>query len=223
MRHLSLCLVAIATLTIFSCKKDKDTLPPQKDPPGTDSVYADYMHLKPGNYWIYEQYQVDTDGTATATHIFDSIYAGPEIIHEGQSYHTRMVPDGSSGLGGYQTELFRDSLHYILGTGGAIFASYEDFSSVFRQQYLIMYGDSIALMSIRMTDRNKIITVPAGTFPTIVRGLIWTMCPGHTQYGAERREATCISKATGIISETISTYFGNNIQLERRLVRYHVE
>jgi hypothetical protein len=53
------------TALLISCSKDSDPLP-EPNP-----VFADF---KPGSYWIYQQFIIDSSGYETATDKFDSCY-----------------------------------------------------------------------------------------------------------------------------------------------------
>ncbi|MCC6186128.1 MAG: hypothetical protein IT256_03140, partial [Chitinophagaceae bacterium] len=61
-------LIVFITLSIlcFSCKKEKPQTP-EPTPKIDDIIYLNYAHLKPGNYWVYQVFEVDTLGNATAT------------------------------------------------------------------------------------------------------------------------------------------------------------
>lgn len=220
MRHLLLSFTAFAILALYSCKKDKNQdTPPKTDPPVT---YADFTHLKQGNYWIYQIYQTDSNGeSGTPLPLFDSVYAGPDTIFKGQQYHTRMVPDGNTPTR-YVMELYRDSLHYIL-THNRIYSSGKDFSGILSKWSYTMYDDTIADIQVMMTSKDAITTVPAGSFKTITRSEEWLMRPEFRRGGTLRIRNTCLSADEGIISEMMPFYISSLGMRQRRLVRYHVQ
>lgn len=219
-------LTAFSVLPLFiffACKKD-NTEPP-KPVPQPDVVFADYAHLKPGNYWIYQIFDIDSSGNATATSRFDSVFAGPEQIISGKTYRVRMTPDGA---GGYQGNYFRDSLHYQVDINGVILFSSADFKTIFRSHYYIgapiaPAGDTVALINYQMTDRALTVSVPAGTFTSSTWCTTWYMYPTYAHMGSTRKIVQRYNIDIGIVSETTSWYFNTPGMQERRLIRYTVQ
>ena len=82
MRHYFALLILIPVLFFIACKK-KDIKPTPKDPV---ELASDYLPLKVGNYWIYEQFETDTNHVTKSLHIFDSVYAKGETIINGKTY-----------------------------------------------------------------------------------------------------------------------------------------
>jgi len=41
---------------------------------------ADYYQLKVGNYWIYQSYQIDSNGVATPENLWDSAHIEKDTI-----------------------------------------------------------------------------------------------------------------------------------------------
>src|SRR5688500_17959960 len=76
----------LLSLTVSSCKKEKEISPPPA------KTYPDYSALKPGNYWIYERFDVDSNGNATPTGIYDSCYVEKDTQINGRTYMKYVEP-----------------------------------------------------------------------------------------------------------------------------------
>ena len=71
MKGTTLILFGVLMTFIFtSCTKDSTTQTPSPN----------FTQLKVGNYWVYERFNVDASGTATATGILDSCYVEKDTI-----------------------------------------------------------------------------------------------------------------------------------------------
>lgn len=211
------------TLLCLSCRK-KETVTP-KIPPQPDVIYPDYAHLKPGNYWIYQVFDIDTFGNATPTAVFDSVYAGPEKEFNGKMFQLRMEPD-NAGSKNYTGAYMRDSLYYIVGVSGGISFSSTDFNTIFYSKFFDWEGstDTVALVQRKMTDRNTTITVPAGTFLISASSQFWYMYPNYRSGGAVIEQKTKYNIDIGIVSEALPFYVSTAyLRKERRLVRYSVK
>ena len=222
MSKLLLALSALILLCLPSCKKDKMTT---TDPSSKicDIVYVDYSHLKEGNYWIYEIFDVDSLGNAFATGKFDSVYAGPEQIINGRSYQVRLSPDASGMYTGYPV---RDSLHYLVTQAGTIKFSSVDFNTIFNSKYFVWteLKDTVALVQHQMKDKNLKVKVPAGEFETSSYTETWDMYEKHVTGGYKTRaHKTRYNINIGVVSEVVSFYLYDRIYQERRLVRYKVK
>ncbi len=211
------------TLLCLSCKKRVVVTP--KIPPQPDVIFPDYTHLKPGNYWIYQVFDIDTFGNATPTDVFDSVYAGPEKEFNGKMYQLRMFPQ-IAGSKDYTGEYLRDSLYYIVGVNGKIRYSSTDFEKTFSSWYFDWAGstDTVAFIHTFMTDRNKKTLVPAGTFETNAFDEHWYMYPAYRNGGIIIEQKTKYSIDVGIVSEALPFYFSSAyLRKEHRLVRYNVK
>lgn len=207
--------LVLATV-FFSCKKDKEET--TKPSPQQDVIYANYTHLKPGSYWIYQIFEVGPDGTATPTSIYDSIYAGAEKEINGKVYQTRMIPDGS----GYIPVYTRDSFTYRVRNNGTVDFSFTDFKTIFYSKHFIAFDDTVALVEYQMTDKDLRMAVPAGSFVTNSYTETWNMYPDYATHGAKRKLHTRYNIDIGIVSETLPFYLDNANLQERRLVRYRL-
>ncbi len=214
MNRIIICALAIVlAIASYSCKKGKTVVPtPPPDPIDSPVVisYSDYTALKPGNYWIYQNYRLDSvDGEAHAMATYDSCYVEKDTLINGHTYHKYMEPlFGSIPTSPhYRFDFLRDSLGYTINDGGLIFASTQDFSSIFRT-FLYLPGPATPdTMIITEQMRFDVLpfTVTAGTFKTITFRRIFHL-PPTMQYGPMREYVTMYARGVGIIRKTTAFY-----------------
>jgi len=219
-------LFAVIGLSLLAtaCKKDDDT---------TTNNVGEYTKLTPGNYWIYESYLVDSLGNGTPGGLFghaayrDSIYVEKDTIFNAHTYHKLMKPE-ILGSNTYTATFLRDSLNYEVDHRGTIVLAPEDYTSIFRysiREASPISDDSMLALTVRMADKNKSVTMPAGTFETVSMDNIWTFIPFAAQQKpvSQRRQHTRYAKGVGMISETMPFYASLPDYEERRLVRFFVK
>lgn len=201
-------------VTTWSCKKDEETI--TEEP----TTYDDYACLKTGNYWIYQQFTVDSLGNATPTDTYDSCYIEKDTLINGTTYFKLVQP---SYLGIIPGRLYlRDSLHYVVDQYGAKYFSSIDFTSVFKYYTIGFEGDTIAECTIKMAHPNEVVVVPAGSFSTHDYQMHFEMHPPYNFNGNDRYQHTRYAKNKGVISQTMPFFLGNPTYVERRLVRSYI-
>ncbi len=201
-------------VTTWSCKKDDETI--TENP----TTYDEYACLKTGNYWIYQQFTVDSLGNATPSDTYDSCYIEKDTLINGKTYFKLVQP---SYFGVIPDKLYlRDSLHYIVDLSGNKLFSSEDFTTVFKYHVMMIGGDTLAECTIKMAHPNEVIEVPAGSFSTHDYQMHWTMHPPYNFNGTDRYQHTRYAKGKGIISQTMPFFLGTPTYVERRLVRSYI-
>lgn len=216
---LSLFLIAL----LFSCKKDKQPDGNLKD----DMLYPSYSHLDSGNYWVYALYKTDSLGNGTPTGELDSCFVAKDTVIRGAKWYKYV--EFSSGSSTYS--FLRDSLQYLVDIDGNILFASQDFNTVFYNRYAVFPGhqvapvDTVAFVTRQMVDKDKLITVPAGTFGTSTMRTTWKLSDTLTQMGffSPRILDTRYSMKVGKVSEVLDFYLQNPTYRERRLLRYHVK
>lgn len=217
-----ICVIAFATLSLFSCKKDKTEQPVNSTP--STKVYDDYTAVKQGNYWIYQHYTLDSiNGAEHAENSFDSCYVTADTIINGNTYHhTITVNISQSSTIPIGNNIFRDSLSYVVNHNGEIQFSSEDVYRVFRS---FAFGPNYATLdTMQVTEImgfiNTPITVPAGTFTTSSFRRIFSY---KTLNKKQVEYRYSYAKNIGLVRYTTGIYFGAPMVLENRLVRYRVQ
>lgn len=219
-----ICLTIAVCIATIACKKEKTfTLtPPTPPPPPNTTYYDDYMALKPGNYWIYEYYELDSaNGTAHAMGTYDSAYVEKDTVINRRTYHVYNYRNIFSNE--KRTRYLRDSLSYTVEISGRIVFSSEDFTTVFRTY--IFGPNGVTDYSINVTEqmgfRNETTVVDAGTFTTSAF-LETYIFPASYPYGPMRQYAHYYTKGVGLIKETTGFYEQSPKVYEKRLLRYSV-
>lgn len=215
-------VIAFATLSLFSCKKDKTEQP--INPMTNAKAYEDYTAVKPGNYWIYQHYTLDSiNGAEHAESGFDSCYVVADTMINGKTYHHTITKDISqSSSTSVLHNIFRDSLSYVVNHKGEIQFSSEDFYTVFRSY---TYGPNQATPdTMQVTEvmgfKNIPLTVPAGTFRTSsFRQIFSYKKTDKSQLENRYRYA----KNIGLVRYTRGIYIYSKVVLENRLARYRVQ
>lgn len=209
---LSLYMIAFA-----SCgPKDKDTTPMEEEPAATVSSYS---QLKVGNYWIYQEYTIDSAlTTETPTTVFDSCYIDKTFTIRGNTYYEISM---SNGMTSFSYRGLRDSADCIVDHGGYVEFSLHNFSTPLYTYYQIL-GDTASKIVVQMTDKGALTHVPAGTFPTINSQMRVHLYPGYQMAGIDRNANRKFSEKIGIVSQTKLFSTGSSDYTELRLVRYHL-
>jgi len=224
LKHTRYLLPLLCAATIFSCKKDKKTAPGTPDPADPAVVtYDDYMRLKPGNYWIYQQYGLDSaSDPGQPEGVYDSCYVEKDTVINSKSYHKYHDGDMPGEPG--RIYFLRDSLSYVVDKEGVIRFSSWDFRTVFRTLTRLPDAGSpdTLIITEQMGFANVVVTVGAGTFTTSAFRRMYHF-PASYPYGAMRSYDYRYAKNVGLVSATVGFYYGSPGSFEKRLVRYHVE
>ncbi len=210
----------LITIVISSCKKENEDEPIAPTP---TTVYPNYSQLKVGNYWIYQQFELDSLGNETPKNIFDSCYVEKDTIINTYTYYKVFSP--SEGLG-TDYKYIRDSLHYIVSAyNGQILFSSQDFTTTFYSQYFQIAGsnsDTLAVLTAKMDDKNRSVTTPAGTFITSNMKEKISFNPSFQPSYRIRYRNNRYAENIGLVVETLPIWTTQLFTVERRLVRYHI-
>ena len=209
-------LLLISTCLIYSCEKDKET--DKRIPPVT---YPNFSKFNVGSYWVYQQFRVDSMGNATPTNDFDSCYVEKDTLINGFSYVKTYRP--TQFWPNIPYTIVRDSLHYIVTTGGKVVFSSQDFQTVFYSYYSVLdNGDTMYHATNTMEDKDLSVTTPAGTFITSNFRRTVTYYPPFDYNGKHRYMHMRYAENIGIVIESLPFFSADPNYTERRLVRYHI-
>jgi hypothetical protein len=208
-------LLALMMILTYSCKKETGNT--------TDHLYPNFSQLKIGNYWVYEYFDIDQNGSATSRNVIDSCYIEKDTMINGKTYFKYVKPDPNTAPKENIT-FQKDSLHYIVNSDGKILFSSEDFSTIFDSRYIVAGPqDTVCKIVKHMADKNIMVSTPAGTFTTLNAKDDYSMYPNWASSGNSRSKNTRYAEKIGIISETFDFYISQKNYVERRLIRYHVK
>lgn len=204
----ALCFSFLLLVCFSSCKKEKDEAPT----PSSPSVATNYFPLTTGSYWIYERFQMDTNGVETVVAI-DSSYISGDTIINGDTFSvfvgTYIDPNG--------VYYRRDSSGYILDPFGIIHFSSTNFTDTLRTSSTPGYYDSFYKMMPAST-----ISTPAGALvATDYLGTINITYPAYP-WDNPRYTHCYYSDGIGLIRETHFFLMNPNYD-GRRLVRYNIQ
>jgi hypothetical protein len=227
MKKVILFLLLTCIVATFACKKNKDTDPDH--PYGDDVILvpsvSDYSQMKPGNYWVYQEFEVDSMGNgATPTSFYDSCYVEKDTIIRGNVFHKYIGPSRPYPYP-YNIGFLRDSADCIVDKYGIILFSVSNFSTPLRTSTFIepLAGDTVYTSELWMTDKNQSTTVPAGTFVTVNAQTRYHFFPPYDFGGVNRSRNTKYSVNVGMVLITENFYVSNPNYRELRLVRYLVK
>jgi hypothetical protein len=218
------------TLVASSCKKEKDLEPVVSEttaPSANPNMY--HFPLTIGSYWIYEDITVDSNNVIISHRGLDSVFVEKDTIINGKQYFKKKIvalnPTGYYVGWFFENNLIsRDSSGYIVNPTGK-FIKHDDFTHILD---IFNYNESGAAFTTtnRMAHKDSLVTVPAGTFPTI-NYLAKITIPDSIN--AKFHITYCdhiLANNIGLIYKTISFYSSmtalDNRKSGIRLIRYHI-
>lgn len=215
-------VAAVVTLSLTAlpgCRKDNDdTRQEPMPPPTTNPVPAYGFPLSIGSYWIYEHTLLDSNFNVVATGAIDSVFiADDTLINNNTFYVFSQQTSGSPTytIPGfiYDSYYLRDSAGYLVHPSG-YFLDHDNF-----QDTLHTYSIPALTTYSFMRHPDSMITVPAGTFPTIdYRTDYYFTNPQYQDRQGHKFRADDI----GVVS-WITFYAQSGNYMQRRLLRYHIQ
>jgi len=203
----------LSILLASSCKKEEEKTEPSK----TESL--NYMPMEIGNYWVYDNYIIDSLGIERNYNIEDSIIISKDTLINSNTYYKF---DNFINKSNHFALYMRDSSGYIIDNKGVIYLSNTNFTDTLWIRVATANTDTLFTASYKMEQTIESITVPVGTFNDIVnyRGTIITYNPenGITN---PRYTNNYYAKDIGRVKENSVFLRSNNI-LEKRLIKYHI-
>lgn len=216
-KSLAFAILALSTL-IISCKKEQDPIP--ETPAST--TYPNYSKLAIGNYWVYQQYDLDTLGNLTAKNNFDSCYVAADTSINGNTYF-KLIKPKPYVAGQVEVSYLRDSLSYVVNESGKILFSSSDVSTIFATNYYTAAPtDTLCKSVFKMEGLTTTITTDAGNFATLNAQEKFYMYPNFQSAGNIRVRNYRYAENVGLVTEVLPFFASSPLYTERRLVRYHV-
>ncbi len=204
----------MAVTFMSSCKKEDDI-----------KTKIGYLPLSIGNYWVYQEFMIDSSGNEIANSKLDSVIIKRDTIINDKTYFVfegTYYPFTARDNWGI-VDILRDSSGYIVNQNGKVLFTRDNFTDTIAYHAVtdMENGDTLVLMTYQMDKTNKIITVPAGSFDVLnYRGTVTT---SMNTPGIKYPRYLNIYYADGV-GKILYTYFyiqSPNIY-EKRLVRYYV-
>jgi hypothetical protein len=210
MKNALLCL-AVA-LAVVSCEKNEN------EPKST------YIPMEVGNYWVYQDFNIDADGNEVATDLYDSLIITKDTVINLVKYFKLegikhpFNHNQSRGWGYY-----RDSSGNLIDNESIKYFSDSEFEhSLYEKVQKYPNGDTVYAINYRMEQVDGFVNVPAGNFESLnYKGTLIKY--STTQNLTDPRMMNnYYVKNVGKIVETFM-YLGDKVKTERRLVRYSVK
>lgn len=209
MKNLVFVIIAVLSVLAISCKKNhEEQIPVAK---------ADYFQLKVGNYWIYQGYNIDTNGVATPSVEYDSAHIEKDTVIRGFTYYKLlenifvMFPEQFASY-------LRDSSGYLVNSYGQILASDFNFTDTLE---VIAADPQLYKGYLQMTGKDSLVTIAAGTFQSITSSYRIVPSPPNNANLPIRYTYEMFGKGVGKL-KAYSFFFYGGQGMEGRLVRYKV-
>jgi len=208
--------LALAVMVMMAaCRKSEDTTPKvqEKD---------NYFPMKTGNYWVYENYQVNPENERSLIDRIDSIFIDSVVTknnHEYYSFKGIVHPHGETVRPlGY----FRDSSSCLVDDHGVIHFSSTNFTdTLYSQIQYVNENDTLYFVSYSMQPEPTDVILGSGTYHALdYQGNIYV--PNHPEPNLQHRITnTYYSEGIGkIFFEVVFVYGPTRIQKE--LLHYHI-
>lgn len=211
---------AVVILSLYSlpgCRKSPDEMPPLPAPSGTTQTVYNFP-LTLGSYWIYEHTLLDSNFNVVSTGAIDSVFICGSTVINGDTFlvfdqQTNGSPTYAMPGFIYGSYYLRDSAGYIVHPSG-YFVEHDNF-----QDTLDTYSIPALTTYSFMRHPDSILTVPAGTYPTIdYRTDHYFTNPQYMDRSGHKFYADDI----GVVS-WITFYVQSGYYFQRRLLRYHIQ
>lgn len=211
MRKYFVLVIVIAFIT--SCQKDDYQ----------EELRINYTPLEIGNYWIYENYIVDSIGNETETSTIDSVVITRDTIINNMKY---FVLEGTNYPFIRERQIInilKDSLGYLVNSKGRIlFAENNFIDTLYKRVELSDVNDTIFTCTYKMEKPIYSVTVPAGTFEVLnFKGTLFTYI-NLQEIQNPKYMNTYYADNVGKISETY-LYLNSPMTIERRLLKYYIQ
>ncbi|MBI3510529.1 MAG: hypothetical protein HY064_07685 [Bacteroidetes bacterium] len=204
----------LAILVLFSsCKKEH-----LAGPTATQANYSidDYTKFTPGNYWVYQVYQVDTNGNVMSVDSqLDSSYVSNDSVINGNTYHVF-----HERLAHYPfIQCVRDSGGYLVTSVGQRIFTTTYFNTVFDTT-----GSIPGSVEVRTSVPAQLqdLIAGAGTFQCLDAKTDYYNLQTTISYMQHRVINMDYAQGVGLILGTLF-YSTPSYHFEDRLLRYHVQ
>jgi hypothetical protein len=199
----------LLALALLGCSKSDSTTPPSENTYTASSYYP----LSVGNYWVYDLYEVDTNGVEAFIDT-DSMYIEKDTILRGNRYFVKRT----SRLNG--VSIIRDSSDYLINRYGLRLFGPQDKSDTLDLLALPFNGaDTTQLIHFQMNLQSRKVSLPAGNFNVLELIESVRFLSGSSTI---RPYSLYRAPNVGIVYSEGSYSHNNPIRIEYRLRRYFV-
>ena len=206
-------MAILALILVFaSCQKDQKTLVSDT---GKSTKASDYFPMAVGNYWIYENYSIDSNGVETRLNQLDSVFVSGTFMENGHTYFT-IESQYNVCLRG----AFRDSLGYLVTPSNHIQFAPDDFSDSLAIYMDFIDGDTLYVGVSKMEKVSGSIVAQAGNFHALLCRTSY-----EVRADAPLKSRDLLEYRSPNVGVVIRQYAGlmNPVTFESRLVRYYIQ
>jgi len=205
-------------LAIIACKKSDNS----NDNPISSTSY---FPLAKGNYWIYKEYEIDTNSVEAQLETIDSINVTNDTIINGKKYYVIYHDRNTSSFGNFVLDEYkyvRDSSGYLVKIDGGIVFSVCNFTDALVKRVSSFGQDTLSIVTGKMEKVTEQINVPAGSFNDVLN-LKGTVVLGR-QFSYLKRPHyvnNYYAKNVGLILKSTFELYDGTV-FEVRLLRYKI-
>jgi hypothetical protein len=208
--------ILLITLSLFSCNKEQNE--PDK------STTSAYLPMAIGNYWVYQEFELDSVGIENTYNILDSIIISKDTTINGVKYlkfDTYVKhPDGLVFNG---STFCRDSLKYLVRNDGKILFSEDNFVDTLTRKYEIYDNDTLYTLTCKMEKKEGSIQTPAGAFSNLLNFKQTVLRnPKYSPFTQPTYNNNYYAEGIGKIFGSSGYFSTISISTESRLLRYKI-
>lgn len=205
--------VLLSSILVFeACKKNDEHLAEM-----AIVIRPNYSNLEVGNYWIYQQFDLNADGNYTALNIYDSLYVEKDTIIDGITYF-KYWTDQIQGGSLYPIYL-RDSVGITVQLDGRIFFATTSAVDTVETFCYLTATDTVYCTYAISSPNDVSVNVPAGEF--FCRDLTTYYDISSFSSGlSDKLRHRYMAKDVGMVYETLTPIAGGTNYRVRKLVSY---
>lgn len=214
----------LAFVFLYSCQETEFS--------NSDKTTSDYLPISIGNYWVYQQFIKNPDGTEEATQVFDSTYIKSDTIINEKRYFefvTNGIYPESETRSSYSNSLRRDSSGclVVLSLGNnnnpnpyVIFSEYNYTDTLYKGIFKSNM-DTLYTITIRMEKIQQSLSLPIGNFEVLNAKQTVIGNPMFTFYSEPRYNNIYYAKKVGEVAYS-RHYFNSPDDFLYKLIRYSI-
>jgi hypothetical protein len=210
-------IVAISTATILGCSKEEPIEIENASSSASINQSKAHMPLTIGNYWVYDNYSIDTLGNETLNARSDSAFIARDTIISGATYY---IVEGDFiaiiAVGNY----LRNDNNSVVHFDGSMFFTTNNIGSIYRRDTTNIGWSDHIYMSSWVNPISATVAVPAGTFKAYDKEIEVISTQTNYPWG-KRSQHTYYNENVGVVLNQ-NYYYGSPNVNESRLVRYHL-
>lgn len=216
----NLILVVSILVIFYSCKKNDNS-------DNVKVITSSFLPMSVGNYWVYLQFDIDSNGNAIQSSIIDSTIISKDTLINGKTYYRfdnfESFPMSKGANTNFVSfEYYRDSSKYLINSSGQILFSETNFADTIYRKIATIQDDTVSWTTGKMEKTNINLIVPAGNFTNLLNLKGTVICNSKfTKIENPRYVNKYYAQEIGEILHSY-IYVAGGGSVERRLLRYKI-